>query len=187
MSPPDDSVPEPIPDRPAEATGEISQLPPEQAQAIAAEIKAIAESRGEDSEVVELVELHHEQSRRSKRTTIVPPMPAVAEQPAPPEPSDDELTADELHDAWPLLDLEERADGLRVLPREDAEDYFIGLNPTDQAALLQHFRPGQRRQWMRLLEPDDVADVIQTVPEVNRAGDAGRGGSAGGARLDRWG
>ena len=24
-----------------------------------------------------------------------------------------------------------------------------------------HFRPGQRRQWMRLLEPDDVADVIQ--------------------------
>ncbi|MBA3459604.1 MAG: magnesium transporter, partial [Deltaproteobacteria bacterium] len=65
--------------------------------------------------------------------------------------------------------LEERADGLRVLPREDAEDYFIGLNPTDQAALLQHYRPGQRRQWMRLLEPDDVADVIQTVPEVNRA------------------
>jgi magnesium transporter len=167
--PPDDSVPEAIPDRPAEATGEISQMAPEEALAIAAEIKAIAESRGEDSEVVELVEMPHEVSRRSKRTTMLPPMPAVAEQPAPPEPADDALTAEELRDAWPLLDLEERADGLRVLPREDAEDFFIGLAASDQAALLQHFRAGQRRQWMRLLEPDDVADLIQQVPEDNRA------------------
>ena len=167
MCPPDDSIPEPIPDRPAEATGEISQLPPEEAQAIAAEIKAIAEARGEDSEVVELVELEASDSinRRSRRITVLPPMPSVAEQPAPPPPADDQLTADELRDAWPLLDLEERADGLRVLPREDAEDFFIGLTASDQAALLQHFRPGQRRQWMRLLEPDDVADVIQHVPK----------------------
>ena len=168
MVPPDDSIPEAIPDRPQEATGEISALPPEQAQAIAAEIKAIAESRGEDSDVVELVE-PFEPSRRSKRTTMLPPMPSVAEQPAPPEPTDEELTPEELRDAWPLLDLEERADGLRVLPREDAEDFFIGLTSGDQAALLQHFRPGQRRQWMRLLEPDDVADLIQRVPEANRA------------------
>jgi magnesium transporter len=171
MCPPDDSIPEPIPDRPAEATGEISQLPPEEAHAIAQEIKAIAEARGEDSEVVELVELEASDSlsRRSRRITILPPMPSVAEQPAPPPPDEDELTADELRDAWPLLDLEERADGLRVLPREDAEDFFIGLTASDQAALLQHFRAGQRRQWMRLLEPDDVADLIQQVAEENRA------------------
>ena len=168
MVPPDDSIPETIPDRPQDGTGEISTLPPEQAHAIAAEIKAIAESRGEDSDVVELVE-SFEPSRRSKRTTMLPPMPSVAEQPAPPAPSDEELTSEELRDAWPLLDLDERADGLRVLPREDAEDFFIGLTAGDQAALLQHFRPGQRRQWMRLLEPDDVADLIQQVPEANRA------------------
>ncbi|CAN5767579.1 magnesium transporter [soil metagenome] len=167
MVPPDDSIPEAIPDRAAEATGEITSLPPEQAQQIAAEIKAIAERRGEDSEVVELVE-SFEPSRRSKRTTMLPPMPFVAEQPAPPEPSDEELTSEELRDAWPLLDLEERADGLRVLPREDAEDFFIGLTASDQAALLLHFRPGQRRQWMRLLEPDDVADVVQQVAEEQR-------------------
>ena len=35
---------------------------------------------------------------------------------------------DELRDAWPLLDLEERSDGLRVLPREDAEEFFISLS-----------------------------------------------------------
>jgi len=163
---PDDSIPEAIPDRPQEATGEISTLPPAQAQAIAAEIKAIAESRGEDSDVVELEPF--EASRRSKRTTMLPPMPAVAEQPAPAELGDDELSPEELRDAWPLLDLDERADGLRVLPREDAEDFFIGITAGDQAALLLHFRPGQRRQWMRLLEPDDVADLIQRVPEENR-------------------
>ncbi|MCX5747150.1 MAG: magnesium transporter [Proteobacteria bacterium] len=81
---------------------------------------------------------------------------------------DAELSAEELRDAWPLLDLEERSDGLRVLPREDAEEFFIGLSPADQASLLVHFRAGQRRQWMRLLEPDDVADVIQTAGTEHR-------------------
>src|SRR5688500_12426015 len=146
MSAPDDDgpwplqgegVPEAIPDRPAEATGEISMLPPEGAQKVAAEIRAIAEARGEDSEVFELVDL-----------PVTQPLPII---------SDDEeaLSADELRDAWLLLDLDERSDGLRVLPREDAADFFIGLPASDQSALLLHFRPGQRRQWMRLLEPDD--------------------------------
>src|SRR5678815_4614754 len=81
---------------------------------------------------------------------------------------DDALTVDELRDAWPLLDLEERGDGLRVLPREDAEDFFVAQSAADQAALLLHFRPGQRKQWLRLLEPDDVADVVQRVSEADR-------------------
>src|SRR5262249_46799892 len=109
------------------------------------------ELRGADSEV-ELAEL---------QKTI--PMPILR-----PE-DDDALSPDELRDAWPLLDLEERSDGLRVLPREDAEEFFVSLSATDQAALLVHFRPGQRRQWMRLLEPDDVADVIQEAGEDHRA------------------
>ena len=95
--------------------------------------------------------------RVSISTTAVPP------------PEDDALQVDDLRDAWPLLDLDERGDGLRVLPREDAEDFFIGLAAADQAALLKHFRPGQRRQWMRLLEPDDVADVIQHAGEDQRS------------------
>ncbi len=164
--PPDESVPEAIVERPAEATGEISMLPPEEANKIAAEIRAVAESRGEDSQVVELVEMPVSGlSGRSKRLSV-PPMPHESLPAA--AVNDDELGVDELRDAWPLLDLDERGDGLRVLPREDAEDYFIALSPTDQAALLLHFRAGQRRQWMRLLEPDDVADVIQTTPEEQR-------------------
>ncbi|HEU0032347.1 MAG TPA: magnesium transporter [Kofleriaceae bacterium] len=145
----DDSVPEAIPDRPENATGEISMLPPEEAQKVAAEIRAVADRRGDDSEVVELVAL-----------PVTQPLPIIQDE--------DALTADELRDAWPLLDLEERSDGLRVLPREDAEDFFVSLSAQDQAALLLHFRPGQRRQWMRMLEPDDVADVIQVAGEEHK-------------------
>src|SRR5690606_36013565 len=82
---------------------------------------------------------------------------------------EDELSVDDLRDAWPLLDLDERGDGLRVLPREDAEDFFVSLPASDQAALILHFRPGQRRQWMRMLEPDDVADVIQDAGDEHKA------------------
>jgi magnesium transporter len=147
----DDGVPEVVNERAAEPTGEVSMLAPEEASKVAAEIRAVAETRGapEDEELAELPK------------TI--PMPIVR-----PE-DDDALSVDELRDAWPLLDLEERSDGLRVLPREDAEDYFISASARDQAALLVHFRPGQRRQWMRLLEPDDVADVIQEAGDHHRA------------------
>ena len=54
---PGDSVPEPIADKPAELTGEISALPPEEASKVAAEIRAVAETRGVDADVAELVEL----------------------------------------------------------------------------------------------------------------------------------
>ena len=137
-TPPPEPIPEPIADRPGEATGEISMLPPEEAAKVANEIRAIAESRSiDDSEVVALVDLPK-----------TGPIPTIKE-------DDDALSADDLRDAWPLLDLEERSDGLRVLPREDAEEFFISLSAKDQGDLLLHFRAGQRRQWMRLLEPDD--------------------------------
>lgn len=142
MSTIEERVPEPIVERAADGTGEIAALAPDEAQKVAAEIRAVAESRGEASEPFDLA------------------------RPAPAE--DEQLVPDELRDAWPLLDLDERADGLRVLPREDAEDFFVALPAADQAALLFHFRPGQRRQWMRLLEPDDVADVIQEASGAHR-------------------
>jgi magnesium transporter len=148
----EDAVPEPVAERAGEPTGEVSMLPPEEASKVAAEIRAVAEARGGDGEEVELAELQKTIPIR----TILPE-------------DDDALSSDELRDAWPLLDLEERSDGLRVLAREDAEDFFIALPATDQAALLLHFRPGQRRQWMRLLEPDDAADVIQEAGDQHRA------------------
>jgi len=147
----DDAIPEPFSDKPTELTGEISMLPPEEVSKVTAEIRALAELRGIDTDVAELVELQK-----------TGPIPTVKVE------DDDALSAEELRDAWPLLDLEERGDGLRVLPREDAEDFFVSLGASDQAALLLYFRAGQRRQWMRMLEPDDVADVIQEAGDEHR-------------------
>jgi magnesium transporter len=148
----DDSIPEPVVDKPADLTGEISTMPPEEASKVAAEIRAVAELRGIDTDVADLVELQK-----------TGPIPAVTKLD-----DEDALSAEELRDAWPLLDLDERSDGLRVLARDEAEDFFIALSASDQAALLLHFRSGQRRQWLRLLEPDDAADVIQEAGEDHR-------------------
>jgi magnesium transporter len=161
---PASGVPEPIIAGPAgEPTGEVALLPPEEAHEVITEIRLIAEKRGEDSDVVELLpEIPSTGPLSISGTAGEIAAPAV-------EARDEELSVDELRDAWPLLDLEERGDGLRVLPREDAEEFFIALSAADQAQLLLHFRPGQRRQWMRMLEPDDVADVVQVAGEDNKA------------------
>jgi len=82
---------------------------------------------------------------------------------------DEPLSADELREAWAVLDLDERSDGLRLLEQEDAEELFLSLSGHDQMKLLLHWRPGKRRSWMRLLEPDDAADVIQEAPDDRRA------------------
>ena len=156
MSRPDDN--EPIPESPTVEA-------PEDVQRVAAEIRAVAESRGDDSEVFELVELAA--TGRARRASAGPITVAAA--PAEPEPPE-QLLPDELRDAWPLLDLDERVDGLRVLNKEDAEDFFLGLSAAEQSALLSHFRPRERRHWMRLLEPDDAADVLQRMEAGNRGG-----------------
>jgi magnesium transporter len=83
---------------------------------------------------------------------------------------DEPLSAEELREAWPVLDLGERSDGLKLLEQEDAEELFISLQARDQRLLLLFWRPGKRRSWIRLLEPDDVADVIQDAPDDERAG-----------------
>src|SRR5258706_14757610 len=125
MSSPDDSVPEPIPDRPNELTGEVSMLAPEEAATVIEEIRAVAESRGDDSDVVELIDLPPSGPAPNFQDATV----QTAQEP------DETLSDDELRDAWPLLDLDERGDGLRVLPREDAEEFFISLTAKDQAHL----------------------------------------------------
>lgn len=119
------------------------------AREVTAEIRAIAESRGDELD----------------EAADDAPDPRAKE---PAALGNEQLDGDELRDAWPFLDLSERSDGLSILPREEAESFFIACSSADQAALLLHWRPGNRRQWMRLLEPDDAADVVQAVGEEHR-------------------
>ncbi|ABS24300.1 magnesium transporter [Anaeromyxobacter sp. Fw109-5] len=78
------------------------------------------------------------------------------------------LTAEELRDAWPALSWEERIEGFHRLVRAEADDFFLELPPADEAALLLALPPPERRLWIRLLAPDDAADVIQETPEEER-------------------
>lgn len=70
------------------------------------------------------------------------------------------LTAEELRDAWPVLDNEERQEGFRLLPRDEAEDFYLELSSRGQAAVLSGMAARERRAWLRLMPPDDVADLL---------------------------
>jgi len=72
----------------------------------------------------------------------------------------EKLTPDELRDAWPVLDSEERLEGFHLLPREEAEDFFLELSSRGQASVLQGMPARERRAWVRLMPPDDVADLL---------------------------
>jgi magnesium transporter len=81
-----------------------------------------------------------------------------------------DLSYVELQDAWPLLVPSERLEAFRLLAQADADDFFLSLNARDQVELLFALPEGERRLWMRLLAPDDAADVIQEVPQEARPG-----------------
>jgi magnesium transporter len=48
-----------------------------------------------------------------------------------------------------------------ALPRGDAAEFFLDRAPRSQALLLRHCTATERRQLLRLLPPDDAADVLQ--------------------------
>jgi magnesium transporter len=80
------------------------------------------------------------------------------------------LLLGELQEAWAVLSPAERLEGLSLLTHAEAEDLLLGLPARDQADLILTTLPDDRRSWMRLLPPDDAADVIQEAPEEERDG-----------------
>jgi magnesium transporter len=74
-----------------------------------------------------------------------------------------------LADAWAILTPEERMEGFTLLGRVDAEEFFLSLDARDQVSILEAMQPGERRSWMRLLAPDDAADVLQEAPDELRS------------------
>jgi magnesium transporter len=78
------------------------------------------------------------------------------------------FTPSELYEAWPVLSLEERVEGFEYLSRDDADDFFLQLSARDRALLLLTLPLGERRLWLRLLAPDDAADLIQEAPVEER-------------------
>ena len=78
------------------------------------------------------------------------------------------LSPDELRDAWPALSAEERAEGLKLLPRDTAEDLFFSITPREQVELILALPQAEQRSWVRGLAPDDAADLVQEAPTEHR-------------------
>ena len=51
-----------------------------------------------------------------------------------------------------------------MLGATEAADFFLALSTHDQSDLLQELGPERSRPWMRVLAPDDAADVLQALP-----------------------
>lgn len=71
------------------------------------------------------------------------------------------LAVEDLQETWRILAPEDRLEAFFDLPRAEAEDFFLDLSALDEYQLISLMPPAQRRSWLRLLPPDDAADVLQ--------------------------
>jgi magnesium transporter len=76
--------------------------------------------------------------------------------------------ADELLDQWPRLRKSERLESFHRLPQEYMDNFFLELDARGQAKLVLALPEGERRMFVRLLAPDDAADLIQEAPPDQR-------------------
>jgi magnesium transporter len=78
------------------------------------------------------------------------------------------MTSNPLLQEWNDLSEAERVEAFENLPRDRADDFFVHLSSRDQVHLLLALPEGERRIWLRLLPPDDAADLLQLAPEEQR-------------------
>lgn len=83
--------------------------------------------------------------------------------------ADAPISLEELTDVWPSLSPEERVDAFRRLPRAEAGEFFLDRRPSTQALLVQAAPEWEQRIFLRMLAPDDAADVLQEMPPEERA------------------
>ena len=68
-----------------------------------------------------------------------------------------------VEDNWSQLSKEKRKTLFASLNRTDAEELFLNLGAADQYELILDLSNLEIRSWLRLLAPDDAADLIQEV------------------------
>ncbi|MET0389104.1 MAG: magnesium transporter [Polyangiales bacterium] len=79
-----------------------------------------------------------------------------------------QTNSDALRAGWPGLEPEERVQGFIALDRQEADEFFLELSAQEQALIILALPEGERRLWLRLLAPDDAADVIQEAADEER-------------------
>jgi magnesium transporter len=72
------------------------------------------------------------------------------------------------HDTWRQLSIEERVAAFRAIPPGDDDDFLLTLDAGEQAELIMELPEPERRLWIRLLAPDDAADLVQAARQEDR-------------------
>ena len=75
--------------------------------------------------------------------------------------------ADKLLDQWPHLRKSERVAKFKSLS-SSMDNFFLALDAKSQSGLVLALPEGERRLFIRLLAPDDAADLIQESPKLER-------------------
>lgn len=81
----------------------------------------------------------------------------------------DDFSLENLLANWQVLTHAQREEVFAMLGRIDQEELFINLSSDYQAELFEQIPHGERRSWVRLLAPDDIADLIQNLAEESHA------------------
>jgi magnesium transporter len=75
---------------------------------------------------------------------------------------------EQLWERWNALSDEERLRQFRELRTAEKAEFFQQLSASDQSDLLTRLPEDQRHVWIRLLAPDDAADMIQEADTRRR-------------------
>ena len=79
-----------------------------------------------------------------------------------------ETSLNGLRERWPTLAPRARMEAFQAIPRELADNFFLDMNSRDQLDLLLALPEGEHRSWLRLLAPDDAADLMQIASPDRR-------------------
>src|SRR5688500_8022871 len=80
----------------------------------------------------------------------------------------DSATTELSAESWRQLSAEAKLAAFRPLPPADDDEFFLHLSAREQAELVLSLPESERRLWVRLLAPDDAADLIQESPPEER-------------------
>ncbi len=78
------------------------------------------------------------------------------------------LDFNQLLENWNQLNSEARQREFSKLNRTDAEEFFLSLNAADQYEIIGDYTLLEQRSWLRLLAPDDAADLIQEAQAAKK-------------------
>jgi len=81
----------------------------------------------------------------------------------------DDYSLENLLDNWQSLTHNQREQVFMILGRLDQEELFINLSSDYQAEIFELIPHAERRSWIRLLAPDDIADLIQNLFDETQA------------------